>query len=67
MQCPGATAARAANSFLGLLRQLTESLAALRLQILFGPPGAGKGTHGPKIEELLGIPQVRLLTADPED
>eukprot|EP00804_Cyclotella_cryptica_P007999 CCRYP_016005-RB/>CCRYP_016005-RB protein AED:0.04 eAED:0.04 QI:667/1/1/1/1/1/2/70/227 len=26
--------------------------------ILFGPPGAGKGTHGPKIEGLLGIPQL---------
>mmetsp|Transcript_26631 Transcript_26631/g.57272 ORF Transcript_26631/g.57272 Transcript_26631/m.57272 type:complete len:271 (-) Transcript_26631:128-940(-) len=23
-----------------------------------GPPGAGKGTHGPKIEELLGIPAL---------
>lgn len=26
--------------------------------ILFGPPGAGKGTHGPKVETLLGIPQL---------
>ena len=26
--------------------------------ILFGPPGAGKGTHGPKIEDKLGIPQL---------
>ncbi|GKY94432.1 hypothetical protein MPSEU_000409100 [Mayamaea pseudoterrestris] len=26
--------------------------------ILFGPPGAGKGTHGPKIEHLLGVPQL---------
>ena len=26
--------------------------------ILFGPPGAGKGTHGPNIEDLLGIPQL---------
>lgn len=26
--------------------------------ILFGPPGAGKGTHGPKIENILGIPQL---------
>ena len=26
--------------------------------ILFGPPGAGKGTHGPKIEDLLQIPQL---------
>lgn len=28
------------------------------IMILFGPPGAGKGTHGPKIEDLLGIPQL---------
>merc|ERR1712194_197292 len=26
--------------------------------ILFGPPGAGKGTHGPKIEDMLGMPQL---------
>lgn len=26
--------------------------------ILFGPPGAGKGTHGPKMEDMLGIPQL---------
>jgi len=26
--------------------------------ILFGPPGAGKGTHGPKIEDMMGIPQL---------
>jgi adenylate kinase len=30
--------------------------------ILFGPPGAGKGTHGPKIEHLLNVPQ--LATGD---
>lgn len=28
------------------------------IMILFGPPGAGKGTHGPKVENLLGIPQL---------
>lgn len=28
------------------------------IMILFGPPGAGKGTHGPKIVDLLGIPQL---------
>jgi adenylate kinase len=28
------------------------------IMILFGPPGAGKGTHGPKIEGLLGTPQL---------
>lgn len=26
--------------------------------IFFGPPGAGKGTHGPKLERLLNIPQL---------
>ena len=26
--------------------------------VLFGPPGAGKGTHGPKIEQQLGVPQL---------
>lgn len=30
--------------------------------VLFGPPGAGKGTHAPKIVEKLGIPQ--LATGD---
>merc|ERR1712188_154265 len=29
-----------------------------KVMILFGPPGAGKGTHGPKIVDLLGIPQL---------
>lgn len=28
------------------------------IMILFGPPGAGKGTHAPKIVDLLGIPQL---------
>merc|ERR1712194_64108 len=28
------------------------------IMIIFGPPGAGKGTHGPKIEDMLGIPQL---------
>ncbi|GMH67577.1 hypothetical protein TL16_g04714, partial [Triparma laevis f. inornata] len=26
--------------------------------MLFGPPGSGKGTQGPKIEGMLGIPQL---------
>ena len=28
------------------------------IMILFGAPGAGKGTQAPKIEEILGIPQL---------
>ena len=28
------------------------------IMILFGPPGAGKGSHGPKIVKTLGIPQL---------
>jgi len=26
--------------------------------ILFGPPGAGKGSHAPKIVDALGVPQL---------
>jgi len=26
--------------------------------ILFGPPGSGKGTHGPNIEDMLNLPQL---------
>ena len=29
-----------------------------KIMILFGPPGAGKGSHAPKIVETLGIPQL---------
>ena len=29
-----------------------------KIMILFGPPGSGKGTHGPKIEEKLGLPAL---------
>lgn len=29
-----------------------------KIMILIGPPGAGKGTHGPKIVGKLGIPQL---------
>jgi len=29
-----------------------------KIMMIFGPPGAGKGTQGPKIEDLCGIPQL---------
>ena len=32
------------------------------IMILFGPPGTGKGIHGPKIEDMLGI--LQLSTGD---
>ena len=28
------------------------------ISILFGPPGAGKGSHAPKIVDALGVPQL---------
>lgn len=28
------------------------------IMVLLGPPGAGKGTHGPQIQQFLGIPQL---------
>jgi len=36
---------------------------ARKIMILFGPPGAGKGTHAPKIVEKLGIPQLAMHSA----
>jgi adenylate kinase len=34
------------------------TMDARKILILFGPPGAGKGTHAPMIVEKLGIPQL---------
>ena len=43
---------------------------ALRRVLLLGPPGSGKGTLGPHLSELLGVPHVssgRLLRDSVED
>eukprot|EP01065_Artemidia_motanka_P000558 TRINITY_DN10256_c0_g1_i4.p1 TRINITY_DN10256_c0_g1~~TRINITY_DN10256_c0_g1_i4.p1 ORF type:complete len:740 (+),score=120.80 TRINITY_DN10256_c0_g1_i4:46-2220(+) len=48
---------------LAYLRQMTAYADApeafgRQILILFGPPGAGKGTHGPRLTTALGIPQL---------
>ena len=37
---------------------LPAAAAAPRIMILFGPPGAGKGSQAPKLVEALGVPQL---------
>jgi adenylate kinase len=37
---------------------ITPHAGPRQIVIIFGPPGAGKGTHSPKIEALLAIPQL---------
>jgi adenylate kinase len=47
----------AAAEFRGLRGDITGK-PERTIMILFGPPGAGKGTHAPKIVEKLGTPQL---------
>lgn len=53
---PGAKAA--AEKAKGEVEEKFASYWPRNIMILFGPPGAGKGTHGPKIEDLLGLAQL---------
>jgi len=50
------------NSEVNYATKLTEQKFATywprNIIILVGPPGAGKGTHGPKITKHLGLPQL---------
>ena len=50
---PGATSALAAPP-----AQAPATDVPRKIMILFGPPGAGKGSQAPKIVETLGIPQL---------
>jgi len=49
-----------ANEKEALLKRLLKesTFSPRKIMILFGPPGAGKGTQGPRIEDLLGLPQL---------
>jgi adenylate kinase len=40
------------------VRNTFETYFPRKIMILFGPPGAGKGTQAPRIVETLGIPQL---------
>ena len=50
---PGSTPKKAAAP-----KKSAAGSEARKIMILFGPPGAGKGTHAPKIEAKLGTPQL---------
>lgn len=38
--------------------KIVPYMGSRKIMIIFGPPGGGKGTHGPKISALLAIPQL---------
>jgi len=48
----------AANSAAKAAEEKRDAYWPRKIMMLFGAPGAGKGTQGPKIVDLLGIPQL---------
>merc|ERR1740120_410982 len=46
------------NDVKGKLTNQASAIGPRKIMMLFGAPGAGKGTQGPKIVEALGIPQL---------
>lgn len=53
-----AAVSKLANNDVGDFSAPSASKKKRKIMILFGPPGAGKGTHAPKIEAKLGTPQL---------
>jgi adenylate kinase len=49
---------RKSNAQKVVQKKRVEMKLVRKILILFGPPGAGKGTHAPTIVEKLGIPQL---------
>lgn len=57
-ECDSAANNKAIEESIKMVEDKFATYWPRNIMILFGPPGAGKGTHGPKIEDLLGIPQL---------
>jgi adenylate kinase len=49
---------RKSNAVKRVAKMRQGTMDARKVLILFGPPGAGKGTHAPTIVQKLGIPQL---------